>query len=160
MDNTFATSVAFSPDGKTLASGNLDNVVTLWDVASHQAIGQPFKGHSNYINTIAFSPDGKTIASGSDDNTVILWDVASHQPIGQPLTGHTSKVTTVAFSPDGKTLAAGSEDSTIILWSVDPQSWIDQSCQRAGSNFTRAEWERYFPNDEYRKTCEQWSLEP
>jgi len=109
---------------------------------------------------VAFSPDGKTLASASNDQTIILWDVASRQPIGQPLSGHSSAVFSVAFSPDGKTLASGSLDNTIILWNLNPRLWIEKTCQRAGRNFTRAEWEKDFPNEEYRKTCEQWPLEP
>jgi WD40 repeat protein len=86
--------------------------------------------------------------------------MASHQPIGQPLTGHSNFVTSVAFSLDGKTLASGSWDSTIIPWDVDAQSWDEQICQRAGRNFTDAEWDLYFPNEEYRATCPQWPLDP
>jgi WD40 repeat protein len=154
-------SVAFSPDGKTLASGSKDNKIILWDIETSQPIGQPLTAHTHHIKSVAFSPDGETIVSGSLDNTLILWDVATGQPIGQPIMKTVGwGIESVAFSPDGKTIASGSSDSGIILWDVDPNSWIAQSCQRAGRNFTRAEWERYFPNDEYRKTCEQWPLEP
>ncbi|MFI0607111.1 MAG: caspase family protein [Anaerolineae bacterium] len=118
-------SVAFSPDGKTLAAGS-EGTIILWDVASRSPIGQPLAGHSDYVLSVAFSPDGKTLASGSRDNTIILWDVASWSPIGQPLDGHSSYVTSVAFSPDGKTLASGSYDKRIILWDVASRSPIGQ----------------------------------
>jgi WD40 repeat protein len=117
-------SVAFSPDGTTVASGSFDGTVRLWEVATHRPIGTPLAGHTNTVTSVAFSPDGTTLASGSLDDTVRLWEVATHRPIGDPLTVPGSPdvfpvaPVFVAFSPDSKTLASGSVDGTVRLWNV------------------------------------------
>ena len=69
------TSVAFSPDGQTLASGSWDKTIRLWDLATRQPRDAPLTGHQSAVNSVAFSPDGRTLASGSEDKTIILWDV-------------------------------------------------------------------------------------
>ena len=71
--------MAFSPDGHTLASGNYDGAVRLWDVtdpAHPRPLGQILTGGTARVMSVAFSPDGHTLASGDDDGTVLLWDVA------------------------------------------------------------------------------------
>ncbi|MEH2395791.1 MAG: hypothetical protein V7K21_30510, partial [Nostoc sp.] len=109
-------SVAFSPDGQTLASGSSDNTIKLWDVRRGNLL-QTLTGHSGWVRSLAFSPDGQTLASGSDDDTIKLWDVRRGNLL-QTLRGHSYSVYSVAFSPDGQTLASGSDENTIKLWDV------------------------------------------
>lgn len=109
-------SVAYSRDGRIIASGSNDNTVKLWDAASGREL-RSFGGHSEQVTSVAFSPDGKTLSSASWDKTVKLWDVASGREL-KTLTSHTDLVWSVAFTPDGTTLASSSRDETIRLWDV------------------------------------------
>ena len=114
----YVTSVAFSPDGHSLASGSKDNTVRVWNLSEPNAGPIIFRGHDQAITSVAFGSDGHTIASGSEDKTVRLWNL--HQPDADPvvLSGHEDKVRSVAFSPDGQTLASSSNDQTVRLWAL------------------------------------------
>ena len=118
--------VAFSPDGKLVASGSHDTRIRIWNVETGQQL-QKLQGHTDWVNCIAFSPDSKFLASGSDDTTLRIWDVETGEQI-QELTDETGPVHSVAFSPDGKLLASGS-DKAIRLWKPvipkKPSRWFD-----------------------------------
>jgi WD40 repeat protein len=107
-------SVAFSPDGRTLASGGFDKAVTLWEVATGKQRAK-LDGHTDTVRCVAFSSDGRTVASGSWDKTVRLWDAVTGKE-KMTLKGHGSRVNAVDFRPDGKTLASGGQ--TAKLWDV------------------------------------------
>jgi len=111
--------VAFSPDGKRIASGSWAGTIKIWfsDTGREHLT---LRGHTDVVCSLAFSPDGKALASASDDGTVKLWDAGTGREM-RTLKGHSGEVWCVAFSPDGRTVVSGGSDRTLRRWSVEAQ---------------------------------------
>jgi WD40 repeat protein len=110
------TGIAYSPDGKRMATSSHDQTVKIWDATSGVEM-LTLKGHSDRVQSVAFSPDGQRVASAGDDRTVKVWKTGSGECI--TLKGHADRVLGVAFSPDGKRLASASADRTVKMWGRD-----------------------------------------
>ncbi|MFF2390955.1 toll/interleukin-1 receptor domain-containing protein [Nocardia sp. NPDC058114] len=119
---TGVTSMSFSPDMRLLAiaDANLRGTVTLLDLATRTAIGDPLQGHSSVVPRVAFSADGRWLATASWDGDVRLWDPNTRQQIGEPLTGHDNPLFAVTFSAVGRQLAVGTGDGSVRL--LDPDN--------------------------------------
>jgi WD40 repeat protein/serine/threonine protein kinase len=110
----FVNSVAFSPDGKRLATLSRDNTVKVWDAQTGQVI-RTFKANCLLCGSVAFSPDGKRLASTSAGE-IKVWNVRGSQEKPLSLRGHTSDTLDVVFSPDGNRLASVSHDEALKVW--------------------------------------------
>jgi WD40 repeat protein len=111
--------VAYSPDGRRLASAAWDTTVKVWDAATGEKLLR-LNGHTEAVRNVAYSPDGRRMASASEDGTVKVWEAASGQELltvkGHPGGGAWG----VAFSPDGSCLASAGADGTVKLWDATP----------------------------------------
>ncbi|KAF8839807.1 WD40 repeat-like protein [Paxillus ammoniavirescens] len=112
--------VLWSLDGNKLFSASDDRMIQCWDSKTGESIGQPWRGHDNYVTSLSVSPDGTKLASASADKTIRFWDARSGDPIERPLQ-HKSRIWAVTFSPasrSGEFVASGGSDKKVTIWHV------------------------------------------
>jgi uncharacterized protein with WD repeat len=117
----FVSALAWSPDGRYLASGSWDHTVQVWDAKTGSQLFS--YRHGDIVDALAWSPDGRYLASGSWDHTVEVWDMQSFSLV-TIYTGHSDFVSTLAWSPDGRYLASGSWDHTVQVWDAHTKSLL------------------------------------
>ncbi|BAZ01584.1 WD-40 repeat-containing protein [Tolypothrix tenuis PCC 7101] len=151
-------SVAFSPNGKIIATGDANGEIRLWQIDDGQQI-LICKGHTGFVRSVAFSPDGQTLASASVDKTVKLWSISDGKCI-KTLQGHSDRIESLAVSPDGQLLVTGSIDKTLRIWSVN-----DGQCLQVLSGHTHHIWSVAFSPDNqtvasgsFDQTVRLWSV--
>ena len=145
----FVWDVAFSPDGQTLAGGDDDGNVVLWDVASGERLGPPLKGTNVGLQDLAFSPDGTLLASSNFFGQIDLWDVGLRRSLGPSLTGAAP-----AFGADGELLVALQPGRGLVLRRLDLESWREIGCSLANRNLGEEEWDRFLDGiEDYEPAC-------
>lgn len=115
--------LAVSPDGKTIATGQMDGTITIWDTTDKK-IDRMFHGHHSGVWSLSYHPDGKQLASAGGDRTVKVWNLESGKLVFD-IRGHMDRVTCVAFNPDGSKLVSASDDGNIMLWNAHDSGDVD-----------------------------------
>jgi len=150
------TAVAISPDARWLVTGSLDKTARLWNpVAKDPATSSiALRGQTGGITAIAISPDARWLVTGSEDHTARLWDLTAKDPTLSAivLSSQQGAITAVAISENNRWIATGSLNGIARLWLLQVNDLVALARGLVGRNFSTAEWQFYFPGEEYRKT--------
>jgi WD40 repeat protein len=144
--------IRFSPDGKTIATGNIPGDVDFWDPTNGRRVGRTLGGQNGYVVSVSFSPDGRELATTSGDGHFRLWDIASGKLVGAPLPG-ADAAGWGGFFPDGRNVIAAFASGLGVEWDLNPSDWERHACLVAHSTLTRAEWHDIAPERPYRRVC-------
>ncbi|MFI6991122.1 protein kinase domain-containing protein [Nonomuraea wenchangensis] len=145
--------IAYSPDGKVLATGATTEGVTLWDGAGPPRRLPVGAEEGEQIDALAFSPDGRTLAAAGAYGKVWLWDLAHGVSLGLPVPRHEGAVLALAVSRDGRALHSVGADGRLAVHPLDPGVLVREVCARAGGTLSPAAWRRLIPWTPYRKVC-------
>ena len=143
-------SIRFSPDGRTIATGDFRGNVDFWDAATGREVGTDARRtERGRLAASPTSPNGEQVMTTSTDGKFRLWDLASGKLVGSPLPG-ADVGGWGTFFPDGKRVIATFLSGIGVVWNVDPAAWGRQACRTAHRTLTRAEWREFVPERSFR----------
>ena len=140
----------FISNSNYIATTGMDNTARIWDISTGQEIFS-LPHDERGVWDVESSADGKYIATAGQDYTARVWEVSTGQEIIR--LQHNSPVFTADFSPDGQYLTTFSTDDITRVWLLGSQNLITEACTRLARNLSDGEWQQYFPNESYQKTC-------
>jgi WD40 repeat protein len=149
------TAVAFSGDGRWLATGSEDSTVHLRELRPGSEGAPPIvlRGAEATILALRFSPDSRRLLATGQDNLARAWYVEEPQEPPVLLAGHKTEVDVVEVSPDGRWVVTGGDDDEARLWRLDTRHLVEVACRVAGRNLTPDEWAEYLPSRNPAATC-------
>jgi WD40 repeat protein/serine/threonine protein kinase len=156
--------VAFSPDGRWIASGGQNGIVKVWDAGTGQ-LADEFQAHESHVRSLAFSSDGRILATASWDHTAKVWEfhperATDKQMLLHTLTGHGDEVNSVAFSPDNRSLASAGYDNAVRIWDLATSQEIFKH-QRPGRSVPRFAYSsdgQFIASSESDNTVRIWEI--
>lgn len=149
----FGDAVAFTPDGKLLATGGGTGYVKFWNALTGKPSGRQVLAVAGWVQSIDFDPTGRLMLTAGTDGTTRLFDVKARAPFGTALPGLDNQGVNAVFSPDGTGVVSVYERGPGFVYDLRPGAWETRACSIAGRVLTRDEWEQYVPGRAYRPAC-------